>query len=205
MPKLIRGQKQILLRIVYVGPGVGGKTTNLKYMEKVFPELRLVELATVGDRTFGGDFMPLVLGAEPIDGYEAQVSLASVPGQLIHRPARADVLRNADVVVFVADLHPLRVDANRYALEDLRALLVEQRRDPAKVPIVFQGNKSDLPDAVGLEDIDALLNPGGAPMCASIAVDGVGVFETLRVAIGLAFAVGREYIAEVTPPQAALA
>lgn len=203
MPRLIHSQKQILLRIVVVGPGVGGKTTFLKYIEKVFPELRLVELATSGDRTYGGDFMPLDLGADPIDGYDVRLSMASVPGQIQYRPARGDILKNADVVIFVADLHPLRQDANRYAMEDLRTLLVEQGRDPATVPVVFIGNKSDLAGAVDLEEVDRLLNAGGAPIGAAIAVEGVGVFEGLKQAVGIALVIGRRYIAELSPPQAA--
>jgi signal recognition particle receptor subunit beta len=199
MPNLIPSRKQISVRIVYVGPGVGGKTTNLRYIREQFREFRMAELATEGDRTMGGDFLPVALGAELIDGWEPKVSLSSVPGQIQYAESRASVLKNADVVVFVADSNPLRMDANLYALDDVRALLEAEGRDPTQVQVVFQYNKCDLPGAVEPAALDAKLNPGGAPAIAAVAVEGVGVFETLREALGLALEEARRYLVLALP------
>lgn len=203
MPSLIPSRKQIAVRIVYVGPGVGGKTTNLRQIRAQFPEFRMVELDTEAERTIGGDFLPLHVGAEPINGWQVKVSLSSVPGQIQYAESRASVLKNADVVVFVADSHPLRFDANVYALDDVRALLTAEGRDPRVVRIVFQYNKSDLPDAVVAHELDARLNAGGAPAVAAVAVEGIGVFETLGEALLLAMEEARRYLAEAMPPTAA--
>lgn len=199
MPNLIPSRKQVSVRIVYVGPGVGGKTTNLRYIQQQFREFRMAELATEGDRTMGGDFLPVALGADPIEGWEPKVSLSSVPGQIQYADSRASVLKNADVVVFVADSNPLRQDANLYALDDVRTLLEAEGRDPAEVRIVFQYNKCDLPDAVAPDVLDARLNPGGAPAVAAVALEGVGVFETLREALDLALEEARGYLALALP------
>jgi hypothetical protein len=206
MPNLIPSRRQISVRIVYVGPGVGGKTTNLRQIREQFPEFRMAELATEGERTMGGDFLPVALGAEPVDGWELKVSLSSVPGQIQYAESRASVLKNADVLVFVADSNPLRKDANRYALDDVRALLEAEGRDPARTRVVFQYNKSDLPDAVPARELDRLLNRGGAPSVEeAVAVDGVGVFETLREALALAREEAGRYLAQAMPPRAATA
>lgn len=203
MPNLIASRKQIAVRIVYVGPGVGGKTTNLRHVAAHFPEYRMAELATEGERTLGGDFLPVALGAEPIDGWTLKVSLSSVPGQIQYAESRASVLKAADVVVFVADSDPLRMDANRYALDDVARLLEGQGRDPAETRVVFQYNKRDLADAVSLAELDVGLNPAGAPAVAAVAVDGIGVFETLHEALRLAMEEARRYLAEALPPRAA--
>jgi len=201
MPNLIPSRKQVAVRIVYVGPGVGGKTTNLRKIHAQFPEFRMAELATAGERTLGGDMLPVALGADRIgDGWEVKVSLSSVPGQLQYAESRAGVLKNADVVVFVADSNPRRMDANQYALTDLRALLEAEGRDPATTPFVLQYNKCDLSDAIPVEEMDERLNPGGAPALAAVALEGVGVFETLREALELGVSVARRYLAQVQPP-----
>jgi signal recognition particle receptor subunit beta len=199
MPNLIPTRKQIAVRIVYVGPGVGGKTTNLRYIKDQFPEFRMTELATEGDRTIGGDFLPVALGAPDVDGWQVKVSLSSVPGQIQYAESRASVLRNADVVVFVADSNPLRNDANLYALGDLRSLLEAEGRAPDQTRIVFQFNKCDLPDAMTPEELDARLNPCGAPAVQAVAVKGVGVFETLGEALNLAMEEARRYLGQALP------
>lgn len=203
MPNLIAARKQIALRIVYVGPGVGGKTTNLRSIRAQFHEFRMAELATEGERTVGGDFLPVALGAESIDGWELKISLSSVPGQIQYADSRASVLKNADVLVFVADTHPLRWDANRYALDDIRRLLEAEGRDPSAVHTVFQYNKTDLPDAIDARVLDSEMNIGGAPTIAAVAIGGVGVFETLGEALRLAVQEARRYLAEALPPPAA--
>lgn len=203
MPNLISSRKQISVRIVYVGPGVGGKTTNLRRIREQFPDFRMTELETEGERTMGGDFLPVALGAEPIDGWELKVSLSSVPGQIQYAESRASVLKNADVVVFVADSSRLRMDANLYALDDVRALLEAEGRDPAHVRMVLQYNKADLPDAVPAEELDRRFNPGGAPSVEAVALEAIGVFETLREALALAREEAGRYLAQAMPPRAA--
>lgn len=205
MPSLIPSRKQIGVRIVYVGPGVGGKTTNLRQIRGQFPEGRMIELDTEAERTIGGDFLPIQVGAEPINGWQVKVSLSSVPGQIQYADSRASVLKNADVVVFVADCHPHRLEANRYALDDVRGLLAAEGRDPRSVLIVFQYNKTDLPDALEPKELDAVLNLGGAPAVPAVAVEGIGVFETWGEALMLAMEEARRYLAEATPPTAATA
>jgi signal recognition particle receptor subunit beta len=206
VPNLIPTRKQISVRIVYVGPGVGGKTTNLRQIHQQFPEFRMAELATEGDRTLGGDFLPVALGAESIDGWELKVSLSSVPGQIQYAESRASVLKNADVLVFVADSHPLRKDANLHAFHDVRALLEAEGRDPTQVPIVFQFNKSDLPGATSAADLQATLNQGGAPAVeGAVAKDGVGVFETLGEALTLGIEEARRYLKQALPARSTAA
>lgn len=199
MPNLIATRNQIAIRIVYVGPGVGGKTTNLRYIREQYPEFRMVELPTEDERTLGGDFLPVAVGAEKIDGWELKVSLSSVPGQIQYAESRASVLKNADVLVFVADSHPLRVDANLYALDDVRTLLEAEGRDPEQTRIVFQYNKTDLPDATAPAELDARLNPGRAPAIEAVAMHGVGVFETLREALSLGIEEARRYLRQAIP------
>lgn len=205
MPSLIASRKQISVRIVYVGPGVGGKTTNLRWVRAEFPEFRMTELLTQGERTLGGDFLPVAVGADPIEGWEMKVGLSTVPGQVQYAESRASVLKGADVLVFVADSHPLRLEANQYALDDVRSLLRSQGIDPDRVPIVFQYNKGDVDGALHPEEMDACLNPAGAPAIAAVAMNGVGVFETLREALRLAEGEARRYLAQVMPPKAATA
>lgn len=199
MPNLIATRNQVAIRIVYVGPGVGGKTTNLRYIRDQFPEFRMVELPTEDERTLGGDFLPVAVGAERIEGWELKLSLSSVPGQIQYADSRASVLKNADVLVFVADSHPLRVEANLYALHDVRTLLEAEGRNPEQTRIVFQYNKTDLPDATAAAELDALLNTGRAPAIEAVAMHGVGVFETLSAAVSLGMEEARRYVRQAVP------
>jgi signal recognition particle receptor subunit beta len=192
MPTLLIGRKQVSLRIVYVGPGVGGKTTNLQQLNQLVPEAQLKEIATKQERTIGGDFMPL--GVEPFGDWELRLQLGSVPGQMQYGLTREKLLRGADVVVFVADSQRLRRNANLYALDDVRGILSGQGRDPECVPVVFQYNKRDLTDTLSLEEMDAMLNPRGAPAVAAVALDGIGVVATLAEAMRLARGVAEDYL-----------
>lgn len=206
MPNLIATRNQVAIRIVYVGPGVGGKTTNLRYIRDQFSEFRMVELPTEDERTLGGDFLPVAVGAERIEGWELKLSLSSVPGQIQYSDSRASVLKNADVLVFVADSHPLRKDANLHALHDVRTLLEAEGRDPAQIPIVFQFNKSDLPGGTSAADLQATLNQGGAPVVeGAVAKDGVGVFETLGEALTFGIEEARRYLKQAVPARSTAA
>lgn len=168
-------------KIVYYGPGLGGKTTTLEHLHAATkPEHRgkLVSLATPVDRTLYFDFLPIRL--PKVRGMNVRLQLFTVPGQVYFNATRKLVLTGADGIVFVSDSQAARADANLESLENLRENLAEQRRELAKVPLVFQHNKRDLPDLLPVEELDGILNPLGAPSIATSARTGLGVFEALE-------------------------
>ncbi len=173
--------REIVFKIVYYGPGLGGKTTTLEHLHATTkPEHRgkLVSLATPVDRTLYFDFLPLRL--PPIRGMNIRLQLFTVPGQVYFNATRKLVLTGADGVVFVSDSQAARADANIESLENLRENLIEQGRDLAKVPLVFQHNKRDLPDLLPVEELDGILNPLGAPSVPTSARSGMGIYESLE-------------------------
>jgi signal recognition particle receptor subunit beta len=172
--------RELVFKIVYYGPGLGGKTTTLEYLHaSTKPEHRgkLVSLATPVDRTLYFDFLPVRL--PPVRGMSIRLQLFTVPGQVYFNATRKLVLTGADGIVFVSDSQILRADANLESLENLRENLREQRRDLAQIPIVFQHNKRDLPDLLPVAEMDQMLNPMGAPSVATCARTGEGVYESL--------------------------
>jgi signal recognition particle receptor subunit beta len=175
---------EVTVKLVYYGPGLCGKTTNL---EKIYanPKLdnkgKMISMATETDRTLFFDFMPMELGT--IGGQKVRVQLYTVPGQVFYDATRKLVLRGADGVVFVADSQPSMRDSNIDSLENLRTNLKINRLDPEKVAVVFQYNNRDLPNATPLEEMSAYLKPGNAPVVEAAAVNGVGVTATLRAAV----------------------
>ncbi len=172
--------RELVFKIVYYGPGLGGKTTTLEYLHaSTKPEHRgkLVSLATPVDRTLYFDFLPVRL--PPMRGMSIRLQLFTVPGQVYFNATRKLVLTGADGVVFVSDSQLLRADANLESLENLRENLREQGRDLAQVPIVFQHNKRDLPDLLPVPEMDQMLNPMGAPSVPTCARSGEGVYEAL--------------------------
>lgn len=179
--------RELVFKIVFYGPGLGGKTTTLEYLHaSTKPEHRgkLVSLATPVDRTLYFDFLPVRL--PPLRGMSIRLQLFTVPGQVYFNATRKLVLTGADGIVFVSDSQILRADANLESLENLRENLREQGRDLAQIPIVFQHNKRDLPDLLPVEELDQLLNPMGAPSVATCARTGEGVYETLsKIAEGV--------------------
>ena len=179
--------RELVFKIVYYGPGLGGKTTTLEYLHtSTKPEHRgkLVSLATPVDRTLYFDFLPVRL--PPVRGMSIRLQLFTVPGQVYFNATRKLVLTGADGVVFVGDSQLLRADANLESLENLRENLREQGRDLSQIPIVFQHNKRDLPDLLPLAEMDQMLNPDGAPSVATCARTGEGVYEALsRIAEGV--------------------
>jgi len=176
--------REIHFKIVYYGPGLCGKTTNLRRLhDRLPPERRgrLISIATDHERTLFFDFLPIELGQ--IGGLTTRFHLYTVPGQVYYRLSRRAVLQGLDGVVFVADSHPAREDANRESLADLGTHLVTLGLSPEqlrRLPWVFQYNKRDVAAAVPLERLRAALNPGGAPEFESVASEGRGVAETLR-------------------------
>ncbi|MCK4412938.1 MAG: gliding-motility protein MglA [Candidatus Eisenbacteria sp.] len=191
-------RRELHCKIVYYGPGLGGKTTNLRQLFDHLPPARRGELTcldTVGERTLFFDLLPIELGR--VRGLTTRIHLYTVPGQPRYNASRRIVLQGVDGVVFVADSDPRRFFANRHSLDNLRENLACQGRSRAAVPLVFQYNKRDLPGAVSREQLDRLLNGDGAPVQESVAQRGEGVRETLRTILGLTFSelgapVGRE-------------
>ncbi len=173
--------REINCKIVYYGPGLGGKTTNIQYVyDKVAPETKgkLVTLATEMDRTLFFDFLPLELGT--VKGFKTRFHLYTVPGQVYYNASRKLILRGVDGIVFVADSQESRFDANIEALYNLHENLAEHRLDLAKIPFVMQYNKRDLPDAVPVEELEEELNPEKYASFEAVAFKGVGVFDTLK-------------------------
>jgi mutual gliding-motility protein MglA len=173
--------REINCKLVYYGPGLGGKTTNLEYVyNKVNPETRgkLISLATEQERTLFFDFLPVDLGS--IRGFKTRFHLYTVPGQVYYNASRRLILKGVDGLVFVADSQAERMDANIAALENLYENLSDYGYDPAQLPVVLQWNKRDLPSAVPVDELRRQLNPMGLQEHEAVAVSGVGVFDTLK-------------------------
>jgi hypothetical protein len=175
--------KEINAKIVYYGPGLSGKTTNLENVySKTAPHLRgkMVSMKTKVDRTLFFDFLPIEGGE--IAGFNIRFLLYTVPGQVYYNATRKLVLKGADAIVFVADSQAEEMAANRESLKNLRENLAEYGKSLDDIPWVIQYNKRDLPSALSVEKLQAELNPGGTPMFESVATEGTGVFETLATA-----------------------
>jgi signal recognition particle receptor subunit beta len=173
--------RELVFKIVYYGPGLGGKTTTLEHLHATAkPEHRgkLVSLATPVDRTLYFDFLPMRL--PPLRGMNIRLQLFTVPGQVYFNATRKLVLTGADGIVFVSDSQVARADANVESLENLRENLALQGRELAQVPLVFQHNKRDLPDVLPVEELDSILNPWGVPSIPTCAREGTGVYEALQ-------------------------
>ena len=173
--------REINCKIVYYGPGLCGKTTNLQYIySKTNPEAKgkMISLATETERTLFFDFLPLSLGE--IRGFKTRFHLYTVPGQVFYDASRKLILKGVDGVVFVADSQIERMEANLESMENLRVNLAEQGYDLKTVPYVMQFNKRDLPTAATVEELRRLLNAEGVTEFQAIASTGLGVFDTLK-------------------------
>ena len=173
--------REINCKIVYYGPGLCGKTTNLQYIyNKTNPEAKgkMISLATETERTLFFDFLPLSLGE--IRGFKTRFHLYTVPGQVFYDASRKLILKGVDGVVFVADSQVERMEANMESLENLRVNLAEQGYDLNKIPEVVQYNKRDLPNAAPMEQLRGVLNPTKVPEFEACATSGAGVFDTLK-------------------------
>ena len=174
-------QKTVTVKIVYYGPGMSGKTTNLEVVHQRAPDSNrgdLTSIATDGDRTLFFDFMPLDLGT--VAGMRTQFQIYTVPGQVYYNSTRKLVLQGVDGVIFVADSSASMLEENLESLRNLEENLVEYGKALETVPHVIQYNKRDLPDAMTVEDLEASLNRVGAPSFEGIASSGQGVFPTLK-------------------------
>jgi signal recognition particle receptor subunit beta len=176
--------REINLKIVYYGPALSGKTTNLEVIHaKTSPSMRgeLVSLKTREDRTIYFDFLQLGLGQ--IRGLKPKFNLYTVPGQVYYAASRKLVLQGADGVVFVADSQASRLQENIETLANLEQNLRELGQDPKAFPFILQFNKRDLPDALPIDCLRRALERNGAPQVEAVATKGIGVFDTLKVTI----------------------
>lgn len=182
MPRIHHATREIQFKVVYYGPGLGGKTTNLEQIhQKSNPAHRgkLVSLTTESERTLFFDLLPIDLGA--FRGYRVRIHLCTVPGQIALDETRRLVLRNVDGIVFVVDSQAAALDANIASLRNLEANLLLQGNDPSRMPLVVQYNKRDLPQALSRTQLRKELNIGaGVRQIEACAVRGEGVFETFK-------------------------
>src|ERR671914_773944 len=172
--------REINCKIVYYGPGLCGKTTNLQYIyERTNPDAKgkMISLATETERTLFFDFLPLSLGE--IRGFKTRFHLYTVPGQVFYDASRKLILKGVDGVVFVIDSQIERMEANIESLENLRTNLAEQGYNLDKLPYVIQYNKRDMPSTAPVDELRSLLNPSGVPDFEAGGTTGIGVFDPL--------------------------
>ena len=185
MPLVNHAHQEIHLKVVYYGPGLGGKTTNLEHIHaRSKPERRgkLISLATETERTLFFDLLPVELGT--FMGYQVRLHLCTVPGQIAHDRTRRLVLRHVDGIVFVVDSQPNRVEDNQESILNLATNLRMQGDDPNVLPLVVQYNKRDLPGVLPIETLREVLGvPSGVPELEAVAVEGIGVFETVKTVL----------------------
>ncbi len=183
--------REINCKIVYYGPGLGGKTTNLQYIYQITSSEnkgKMISLATETERTLFFDFLPIDLGQ--IRGFRTRFHLYTVPGQVFYDSSRKLILKGVDGVVFVADSQEERMDANLESIANLAQNLKEQGFDLGKIPYVLQLNKRDLPNAMPIEELTPQLLVKGEPVIEAVAPQGVGVLTTLK-------AVARQILVEL--------
>jgi signal recognition particle receptor subunit beta len=173
--------REINVKVVYYGPGLCGKTTNIQYIyDKVSPDTKgkLITLATEMDRTLFFDFLPLELGK--VKGFRTRFHLYTVPGQVYYDASRKLILRGVDGIVFVADSQRSRYDANIESIYNLHENLADYNLKLEDIPFAIQYNKRDLPEIISVHDLEQELNPQHYPSFEAIAVKGDGVFDTLK-------------------------
>jgi small GTP-binding protein len=174
--------KEITLKIVYYGPGLSGKTTNLQHLHSSLnasSKGKLLSLSTEADRTLFFDFLPIELGK--IKDFSVRFQLYTVPGQVRYNATRRIVLKGADAVIFVADSQREMREQNVESIENMRENLLANNIDPEDIPIVFQYNKRDLKDTASIEELDRDLNTQSRPVVEGIAIDGTGVEEAFKL------------------------
>ncbi len=178
--------REVTCKIVFYGPGLSGKTTNLIYVHNKVPSTtrgKMISLATEADRTLYFDFLPINIGT--INGFTAKFQLYTVPGQVYYNATRKLVLRGVDGIVFVADSQAEKMDENIESLTNMKENLAEYGYDINDIPVVIQYNKRDLPGVLTVPELEAKLNPLGWMSFEAEAVTGKGVFDTLKMIIKL--------------------
>jgi hypothetical protein len=184
MPFINYAAREITCKLVYYGPGLGGKTTNLQWLyQNTNPQARgkMVTLATEAERTLFFDLLPLQLGT--IRGFNTRFQLYTVPGQIFYDASRKLILKGADGVVFVADSQAARLEANRESLGNLKENLVAHGLDFDTIPYVLQLNKRDLPTAQPVDQLTRALQLKGEPVFEAVAPQGKGVVDTLKAVV----------------------
>ncbi len=185
MPRIHHATREIQFKVVYYGPGLGGKTTNLEQIHKRSNPAhrgKLVSLNTESERTLFFDLLPVDLGL--FRGYTVRLHLCTVPGQIAFDQTRRLILRNVDGIVFVVDSQRDRIDDNIASIRNLEANLMLQGDDPSRMPLVVQYNKRDLPTSLPIPVLrESLCVPEGVPEVAACAVKGEGVFETFKAIV----------------------
>ncbi len=182
MPHLNPDERQIVFKIVYFGPGMSGKTTNLLHIYKVLADKYKGEmqvLDTEEERTLFFDFCPVSLGT--VQGYSIKFHLYTIPGQIFYEASRRIILEGADGIVFVADSSPERLDDNIEMFEMMNENLKSYGVDPAGFPVVLQYNKRDYNPRLNIGEIEKMLDLTDIPVTESIATEGLGVMNTLRI------------------------
>jgi len=173
--------REINCKIVYYGTGLGGKTTNLEYVySRVNPDTKgkMISLATETERTLFFDFLPIDLGE--VRGFKTRFHLYTVPGQVYYNASRRLILKGVDGIIFVADSQAERAEANIEAMHNLYENLESYGYDLSTIPFAIQYNKRDLSNVLAVEEIRTQINPMGAPDFEAVAIEGKGVFETLK-------------------------
>ncbi len=173
--------REINCKIVYYGPGLGGKTTNIKYIySKISPGIRgkLISLATELDRTLFFDFLPVDIGT--IKGFKTRFHLYTVPGQIYYNASRKLILKGVDGIIYVADSQIERFEDNIVSRENMKGNLATIGLNISNIPLVIQYNKRDLPNISPLDKLERVLNPAKLPSFEAVATQGIGVFDTLK-------------------------
>jgi signal recognition particle receptor subunit beta len=194
--------REVCCKIVYYGPGLSGKTTNLLYVHSKVPSDtrgKMISLATEADRTLYFDFLPINIGT--INGFAAKFQLYTVPGQVYYNATRKLVLRGVDGVVFVADSQPDKMEENIESLINLEENLREYGYDVNELPMVIQYNKRDLPGVLSVDALNARLNTRGLPHFEASATIGNGVFDTLKLIIKLVLEKAKRSASNSTRPE----
>jgi signal recognition particle receptor subunit beta len=196
--------KELTAKVVYYGPGLCGKTTNLQWIHEKVPiknKGKMLSLATETDRTLFFDFLPIEIGT--IRGMKTRIQLYTVPGQVFYNATRRMVLKGADCVVFVVDSQEAMLDASIESFENLKQNLEANEINPDEIPMVLQYNKRDLPNALPIEIINERMNPKGYPFYEAVATKGQGVEETLKGVTKLVFKSLSSRYGEAQPPASA--
>jgi signal recognition particle receptor subunit beta len=186
--QLNHAQRELTVKIVYYGPGLSGKTTNLQMVhQRTSPDVRgrLLTVETHDDRTLFFDLLPVFFSTST--GFKVKVKLFTVPGQVIHNATRRIVLQGADAVAFIADSRRSAGPENNAYWKNLYENMRENGLDPAHVPLVIQFNKRDLPDTKTDAEIEETRKKGKEPVIGAIAVRGIGVLETLHAVLQVAY------------------
>jgi hypothetical protein len=182
MANINYANREIIIKIVYYGPGMSGKTTNLQVIHQMVPQeaaSKMISLATEQDRTLFFDLLPLSLGS--VKGFNTKFQLYTVPGQVYYNTTRKLVLNGVDGVVFVADSQQGKMAENKESMQNLKDNLAEYGIDLAKFAVVIQYNKRDLPNVYSIEELQRELNPYGFPYTEAVAFKGTGLMETLKL------------------------